>query len=229
MAESLLFFDLDDTLVDHGGAETSAQAATYESERGRFGSVALPDWLAAYRKHNLSLWAAYGRGELTREEIQLRRFVDPLAALGLATEGADAMGDFYLARYRESWRLNDGAEDLLEAASRLGTVGLLSNGFREQQQGKVRRFRLDRWAKVVVLSEDVGAMKPSRQIFDAAWKQANGGAPARKVYLGDSFETDVVGAKSAGWFPILYWPDGSAPPAPVVYVRRLLDAVPLLS
>lgn len=108
-------------------------------------------------------------------------------------------------------------------------MGLLSNGFRELQRAKVARFRLARWVQHVVLSDDVGAMKPSRAIFDAAERAAlPGGGPARKVYVGDHFETDVVGAKSAGWLPVLYNPTGRETPGPVLYVKRLVDLKPLL-
>ena len=71
-------------------------------------------------------------------------------------------------------------------------------------------------------------MKPAREIFDAAHTAAGGAKDVRKVYIGDSFEHDVVGAKRAGWLPILYNPAGQKLPAPVLYVRRLLDLKPLL-
>lgn len=229
MAEPLLFFDLDDTLLDHRGAERAAHEDLFALRPELFAGVSFDAWLDAYREANAALWASFGRGEVARPEVQHRRFLDPLARLGLPAGEADALGDLYLARYAERWSLNEGAEELLEAASRLGVVGILSNGFRELQRGKIRRFGLDRWVTVVVLSEEVGAMKPSRAIFDAAWQAGNGGRKARKLYLGDSFETDVLGAKAAGWLPVLYNPGGSQLPAPVLHVRRLADAVPLLT
>lgn len=149
--------------------------------------------------------------------------------LGLDPADAPALGTFYLEAYARHWRLNEGAEEILAAASRLGTVGLLSNGFRELQRAKVSRFRLGRWVQHVVLSDDVGAMKPSRAIFDAAERAAlPAGGPARKVYVGDHFETDIVGAKNAGWLPVLYNPAGREVPGPVLYVKRLIDLKPLL-
>jgi putative hydrolase of the HAD superfamily len=124
--------------------------------------------------------------------------------------------------------LVEGAEEILEFAAREGVVGILSNGLREQQWGKIRTFRLDRWVTHVVLSEEVGAMKPDRAIFDAAWKAA-GNPAVRKVYVGDSWETDVLGAKAAGWFPVFFDRRGEGPPRPAIYVRRLVDLKPLLS
>ena len=192
----------------------------------------LEEWLAAYREANGSLWAAYGRGEIGREELHRRRFADPMGAFGLDGESAGEVGDFYLGRYRHAWRLNEGAEELLAAAAELGEVGILSNGFRELQRAKIARFDLGRWVRHVVLSEEVGAMKPARAIFDAAVRAASGGDGGngrRKLYLGDHWETDVLGARGAGWFPVLYNPRRTGSPRPSLFVTRLADAIPLLS
>jgi putative hydrolase of the HAD superfamily len=131
--------------------------------------------------------------------------------------------------YGRHWTLVPGAEEVLDHAARLGVAGILSNGFRETQRGKIARFSLERWVSHVVLSEEVGAMKPSRAIFDAAFRAAGAPKGARKVYVGDSFATDVLGAKAAGWFPIWFDRHEREAPEPVVYVRRLVDLLPLLS
>ena len=227
----LLFFDLDDTLVDHRGAEEGAQRETFERYPDLVEDVSFDEWLSTYRAKNRPLWDAYGRGEITRQVLQHRRFFDPLEALGREASRADEVGDFYFSRYRVHWRLNEGAEEALEAASGLGFVGLLSNGFIEQQKGKIARFRLDRWAKAVILSEEVGAMKPDRRIFDAAVEAARlagAGGDGRRVYVGDSYAHDVVGARAAGWEAILFNPSDGPPPDPVSEVRTLREVAALL-
>lgn len=229
---SLLFFDLDDTLLDHTGAEARAQQETFSAFGALFGALSFGEWLGAYRGANARLWAAYGRAEIGREELHRRRFADPLSSFGLGAGAAEEVGAAYLERYRRAWRLNEGAEELLAAAAELGEVGVLSNGFRELQRAKIARFGLERWVRHVVLSEEVGAMKPARAIFDAAVRAACGEEDAdgrRKLYLGDHFETDVLGARAAGWFPVLYNPGRGPLPAPVVHVARLTDAIPLLA
>lgn len=228
MPSQLLFFDLDDTLLDHRGAEEAAQRETFEAFAKHLNGTAFEAWLGEYQTVNRALWDAFGRREVTRDELKYRRFHEPLAALGHDGAHADAMSDFYLAAYARHWRLNEGAEEILAAATELGTVGILSNGLLEAQKAKVERFRLDRWASHFVFSEEVGAMKPAREIFDAAWERAARREPVRRVYLGDSIPHDVVGAKNAGWLPILYSPNGHEADFPVLYVRRLVDARPLL-
>ncbi len=224
----LFFFDLDDTLVDHHAAEEGAHRETHAAHAPVFGGVAFETWLAAYRKSNLSLWDRYGKGEIDRPTLSKHRFADPLDALGLDAGHGGAIGTYYMDAYGRHWTLVEGAEEVLEHAARFGTTGILSNGFREQQRNKIARFGLDRWVKHVILSEDVGAMKPAREIFDAAWKAAGGGR-RRRVYVGDHFTTDVLGAKAAGWFPIWFDRHERPAPQPVVYVRRLVDLLPLLS
>lgn len=224
----LFFFDLDDTLVDHTAAEEAAQREMYGRFAGFFGAVGFDAWLARYREVNLDLWARYGRGEIARDELSARRLADALRGLGLDHGRHEEMWAFYWDAYGRAWTLVEGAEDVLDHASRNGVVGILSNGFHETQRRKIRRFGLERWVRHVVLSEEVGAMKPARAIFDAA-SQAAGGEPARRVYVGDSFEADVLGAKNAGWFPIFFDRRRKGAPAPVVRVETLADLKPLLS
>lgn len=230
----LLFFDLDDTLLDHRGAEEEAQRETFARFASLFDGVPFEAWLSAYREANGGLWLAYGRGEVDRETLHRRRFTDPLANLGLDASRGGEMGAFYLERYRDAWRLNEGAEEALAQASGLGTVGVLSNGFRDLQRAKLERFDLGRWVEHVVLSEEVGSMKPAREIFDAAVRICLGsggsnGSGVRKVYVGDSFETDVVGARRAGWLPVYYNPRRERLAFPALFVTRLADLGPILS
>jgi len=224
----LLFFDLDDTLLDHRHAEAAAQRETFDEHAGLFTRIAFDDWLSRYRTANTALWEAFGRREIAREELLRGRFAQPLRALELDADRCDDLSCFYLAAYARHWRLVDGAEEILEEASRHGVVGILSNGLTELQRAKVKRFALERWVSHLILSEEVGAMKPSREIFDAAWRAAADGKPVRKLYVGDSYTTDVLGAKNAGWLPVLYNPEARPMPAPVLFVTRLGDLAPLL-
>jgi len=227
-ARPLFFFDLDDTLVDHGAAEAAAHREAFEAHSGLFAGVKYPDWLLRYRSNNLALWESYGKGEIERPELARRRFADPLRDLGLDPAHGETVVPTYMDAYARNWTLVEGAEEILEFASRDGIVGIISNGFKEQQHAKIARFGLLRWVRHVILSEEVGVMKPARGIFDAAAAAAEGGAGTRKVYVGDSFATDVVGAKNAGWFPIFFDRHGRGAPAPVIFVTKLVDLKPLL-
>lgn len=54
----------------------------------------------------------------------------------------------------------------------------------------------------VVSADTVRAYKPHREVFDEALR-LSGCAPDEAVHIGDSYTTDVVGARSAGIRPVL--------------------------
>ena len=61
---------------------------------------------------------------------------------------------------------------------------------------------LEAYLDLVVTSKEVGANKPEPPIFLAALERAGVGAP-EAVYVGDQYQTDVLGAKGVGIKPVL--------------------------
>jgi putative hydrolase of the HAD superfamily len=61
---------------------------------------------------------------------------------------------------------------------------------------------LDHYIDFVITPKEVGANKPEPPIFLAALERARVGA-SESVYVGDQYETDVVGARGVGISPIL--------------------------
>jgi FMN phosphatase YigB (HAD superfamily) len=201
----LLFFDLDDTLLDHRGAEEAAQRVLFARESALFAGLSFDDWYPKYKLANHAGWTAYGRGELDAPTVSVRRFAEPLAELGLDVSLAHALSVAYLEEYPHHWKLLPGAEEILDAASRNGVVGIISNGFSAAQKAKVKRFRLDRWVRHLILGRR-RRKKPGRAIFEAAriagrcrWRR-DPQAPHRR-----SFEHDD-GCESRGRLPVFFNP-----------------------
>lgn len=79
-----------------------------------------------------------------------------------------------------------------------------------------------------VMSYDVGCEKPDKRIFSAAeeiWRQLQGSADPRdaewdKVYVGDEYAKDVVGAQAAGWHSVLVAEDRSNLPHDVEDIEK---------
>jgi len=104
-------------------------------------------------------------------------------------------------------------------------LGVISNFY-----GNVERILADAglaaWMSVIVDSNRVGVSKPDPRIFSLAL-EGLGCAPHEAMYVGDSFEKDVVAAHAAGWRTA--WVVGrQAPPCPNtaivdVTVRTLTD------
>ncbi|WP_306057963.1 HAD family hydrolase [Natronococcus wangiae] len=118
------------------------------------------------------------------------------------------------------------ATRVLERVAETNPTGVLTNGDGSQQRAKLDRHGLDELVDEVLVSNDVGVRKPESEIFDLARARL----PADDhVYVGDSYEEDIVGARSAGFGTIYVDETGSgtdgidAADAVVSSVGELLD------
>ena len=232
---AFLFFDLDDTLLDHRHAEASALADVRETLTEHIGHHALDDLRAAYRTSNgPDLWADYGAGRILSAELKRLRSERFLAAVGAERLGADAFSDAYLDRYASHWTWAEGARAAFLAVAARVPVGILTNGFAEQQRGKLARFpEIERAASVILISEEAGVAKPHRAAFDGALAAAEAAtglrlAPADVLLVGDSLTSDITGAVEAGWQAVWVGGDAARAPRGVAVVATCADLLPLL-
>ncbi|GAB1429729.1 hypothetical protein MASR2M18_05610 [Ignavibacteria bacterium] len=199
-----IYFDIDDTLLDHAAAAAGALQETHSKFSSDIGYIPFNAFIERFQIENSAVWLAMARRELTPEDVKLQRFTRTLAHLtGERAESFNQIGKAlsktFLEHYGQFWKLFAGAEEALTAAENIAPTGLLSNGFPEQQYGKLRHFGWENRFAAVVLSADAGAMKPERAIFEFAGNAAGIGSPNELLYIGDTYETDVEGAKNAGW------------------------------
>ncbi|HEX8299809.1 MAG TPA: HAD-IA family hydrolase [Rubricoccaceae bacterium] len=216
---AFVFFDLDDTLLDHGHAERAALADLHVTFGDHVGHHALAHLHTSYRASNAAeLWADYGAGRISSDELKRLRSERFLAAVGATGLDPLAFSSAYLDRYAAHWTWAPGAEAAFHRIADALPVGILTNGFLEQQRGKLARFpEIARRAAVVVVSEEVGVAKPHRGVFDHALGEASrvvgrALAPDEVLMVGDSRASDIDGALAAGWQAV--WVGGDPASAP---------------
>lgn len=73
------------------------------------------------------------------------------------------------------------------------------------QHRKLRRLGIADYVDVLVTSEEAGVEKPDAVIFDMVLGKL-AVAPDEALYVGDSFEKDVIGAGNAGLRPVWFNP-----------------------
>jgi putative hydrolase of the HAD superfamily len=79
-------------------------------------------------------------------------------------------------------------------------IYIITNNGRPYMEQALRRNGLN--AAGVISADTVRAYKPHREIFDEALR-ISGGTPEEAIHIGDSYDTDVAGARSAGIRPVL--------------------------
>jgi len=100
------------------------------------------------------------------------------------------------------------AAGVLQDAKRLKLhVGLLSDADRESLDVAMDAVRLKPSFDAITTSEEIKRSKPAKEMFLAALEKA-GCKPQEAVYIGDSVERDVRGARAVGMRAIHFSTDG---------------------
>ena len=164
-----LFFDLDDTLwaFSYNARDTFEEMyRKYEYDR-YFRSF--QHFYELYERRNVELWAEYADGKVTKDELNRQRFLYPLEAVGEGDAAlAKAFSEDFFAVIPTKSRLMPHAREVLEYLAPKYNLYILSNGFQELQCHKMRSAGIDRYFKKVVLSDDIGVLKPWPEIFHSA-------------------------------------------------------------
>lgn len=196
-----VFFDLDDTLLDHGAASDAAVRARVELHSPGLDADGQAAAIAEWRRLEALHYSEYLRGEIALDEQRRQRARGLLAHLGvdpLEPDELDVWFGEFLDSYRGAWApFDDVGPTLDELAARVRAMGVVTNAVAELQRRKLAALGLgDRLAHLIASSE-VGVAKPSPEIFAAAAAAAGIGAE-RIAYVGDRLDTDARGARDAG-------------------------------
>lgn len=197
MKPKYIYFDLDNTLINHSKAESEAQRDTF-SGFPEFEHTDMESWLKAYTEENHQLWQQYQKGTIDREHLQFQRFYRPMKNLGISTERSEEIGWAYMKNYRKYWTWVEGAREALEIVADRFPVGIVTNGFLETQQKKIEVMNLNQFTDNFIITEEIGVMKPHPKVFDIATERA-GTERDQILYVGDSYSSDVIGGRNAGW------------------------------
>lgn len=218
-----VYFDIDDTLLDHKSAQEDALVDVFHRFQDHFGGIDLQTVQRVYHTHNVALWTQYAHGEIDRPYLQQQRFLRLLKEIDVTTIPHEEVSTYYMQRYAEHWTYCEGAYDTFTFIADRYPVGVLTNGFAEVQHAKLARFSelRDRLASTVI-SEEVGYMKPHPELFKHAAKKVETD-PEKILYIGDSYTSDIRGGLDAGWQVIWYKPQATDIPKGVDHIRRLKE------
>lgn len=121
------------------------------------------------------------------------------------------------------------AYEVLEYLAGKYNLYILSNGFQELQCHKMRSAGIDRFFKKIVLSDDIGILKPWPEIFHFALSATQSEA-CDSLMIGDSWENDVTGAKGVGMHQVFYNVTGKEelPFQPTYHISNLKELMQIL-
>lgn len=224
----MIFFDIDGTLIDHLSASAQASARFFDLfpgsipfEREQFPAA----WEEILNRH----FNRFCRGEISLQEQRRARMREVFSAPEMSDQEADSRYRIFASQYEQLTRAYDDAAECLEnLAGR--PLGIISNGPRDQQMGKLTRANLLQYFSVLVFSEDAALGKPHPGIFLEACRRA-GKDPAECAHIGDDPLADIEASHALGMTAI--WLDrchaaGCSVPARRITTLRDLSPSALL-
>ncbi|MGD0588397.1 MAG: HAD family hydrolase [Thermoplasmata archaeon] len=209
-----IFFDMDDTIFDH--------SLTCRRALGRLRVTE-----ARLRRQSLdAVWHEYSRlleevqpdvlaGRITIQQARVERFRQLTRFCGTEASPTDAaeLSRGYRAHYQQLRRTVPGVRQLLERLRGRTVVGVVTNNEVEEQERKLDDLGLRPLVDFMVVSEGVGIAKPDPGIFEVALSKAKT-SPEETVMIGDSWRSDVTGARNAGIRPVWFNRFHLSPPDP---------------
>lgn len=216
MRYKMILLDIDDTIFDFQAGNRNA-VSELMAELG----LSSPTVFDEYQAINHACWEALERGEMTQEILHVERFRRFLASKK-RDDDPKAVADRFAQLLGQQAIPLPGAENLVKTLSEHVPVVVLTNGITVIQKARMERSPLSRWFSRVVISQEVGASKPDPRIFEIA---LDGVSPSDALMIGDSPNSDVLGANRAG-VPVCWFnPKGKALPENIHpdYEARTLD------
>jgi putative hydrolase of the HAD superfamily len=228
-----VFLDWDDTIGDWTNAEHKALQDIFETYHLDQLYSAFEDFMSAYKPYNLELWGRYGRGEITKDYLHFERFYQPLKPdeepdLNNYPKDllAHQIGEDFLRLTNKYFCLMPDADRVVKYLAARYPLTIISNGFKEVQYYKFEHSGLAPYFTHTLISEEVGMNKPQPGIFEIAL-QRNGISADEAVMIGDSYSSDIAGAKAAG-IDQIWIHEGETEETATYIVPKITDVIDLL-
>lgn len=200
-----LFFDFDDTLWDfQKNSKIILEELFHEYQLQHKLNTNFEGFHETYRQINLQLWQRYYRREIDKHHVRNQRFHLVFSEFGYANyeENLEITGH-YLTRTPRETCLKEHCIDTLDYLKQNYQLHIITNGFKESQAIKIDGSGLRPYFSQIIISDEHQLMKPEEQIFRLA-ERLSGAETHECVMIGDSLESDVQGAKNAGWEAIYF-------------------------
>lgn len=218
MATDAVLFDLDDTLCEFVQSSEALLADSFAAI-GVDPFFTLPEYQRRY--------SDYFDGCETIEDLRTACFADLAADRGFDPDTGRALAAVYSSRRDYSVEALPDASQVLGKLNATYALGLVTNGRPSIQTPKLDELPFTEMFDVVVFAGHETAPKPNPEPFHRALDQLSID-PNRAVFVGNSLDSDVRGANTAGLRSVWLTDDshGTSDPAPDHVIGSLQELWP---
>lgn len=197
-----VFFDLDHTLWDFDRNSALTFNKIFELNNIQ---VNILEFLSYYEPINLEYWKLYREEKIEKKALRYGRLNDAFLAMKYQVDEnvIFKLSDDYIAHLTTFNYLFDNTFEILDYLNQNYKLHIITNGFEEVQHKKLNQSKIIHYFDTITNSEMVGVKKPNPKIFNYALNQANT-LIDKSIMIGDSYEADIIGAKSIGMDVIFF-------------------------
>jgi len=200
-----IFFDLDRTLWDFD--YNSKMTLNFIFEKLDLKSRGIKNsnlFIETYKRVNNYLWLQYRDGVLTKEKLRSRRFAETLNKLGVMDKDlSEKISSLYIHNSPKQTKLIPYTKYVLSILQKKYQLHIITNGFKEVQFIKLKNSGIYDYFQNIIISEEIGSLKPNKKIFIHAVNLCNSN-PQECLMIGDDIISDVLGAKQVGIDQVFY-------------------------
>ncbi len=197
-----VFFDLDHTLWDF---DKNSALTFNKIFKMHDVAVDLNDFLSFYEPINLDYWKLYREEKIDKASLRYNRLNDTFNKISFNADSTliNKLSEDYITYLSSFNHLFDDVHEVLNYLKSKYQLHIITNGFQEVQESKLRNSNIHHFFNSVTDSEQVGVKKPNPKIFNFALKIAEAN-PETSVMIGDNMEADVLGALDFGMEAIYF-------------------------
>ena len=191
----VILWDVDGTLLDFKKAEYAAIKKCFEIFK--LGECT-DEMIERYSIINRKYWEKLERGEITKQEVLINRFIDFFEAENIKSDCAKEFNEQYQKWLGETVCFCDNSYELMENLKGRVKQYAVTNGTKAAQDRKLSKSGLIDIFDGVFISEVVGCEKPGIKFFEYVWEQIGDYDKKEILIVGDSLTSDIQGGNNAG-------------------------------
>jgi 2-haloacid dehalogenase len=193
-----ILFDADDTLLDFQKSQLYSFRKVLSSYLIPFTEQIYNDYLTI----NHQLWSELENGNISKDEVQSKRFTNLFHTINREINGFEANNLYQNELEKQSW-LIPYAEEVCKELAEKYVLTIITNGVEKTQKTRIGASKIFPYITHIVVSEEIGVAKPDKRFFDYVIKLTQSKIE-NMLIIGDSLSSDIKGAKNAGidsvWF-----------------------------
>ena len=198
-----ILWDIDGTLLNFHAAEKEAIKTMFK--KFNLGTCT-DEMLERYSKINRSYWEQLERGEITKPQVLVGRFVDFFSNEGIDTSIAADFNQAYQLSLGDTIVFCDDSYNIVKSLRGKIKQYAVSNGTILAQTKKLRLSGLGELFDGIYLSEDLGVEKPNVEFFNKVFADIGSIDKDEVLIVGDSLTSDICGGNNAGILTCWYNP-----------------------